>query len=42
MSGNSVDLANEINDVINQLQIEKPQRFAELTNVIVTCYCPHS
>ena len=35
MSGDSVDLANEINDLINKLQIEKPNiSYAELTNVI--------
>ena len=41
MSGNSVDLANEINDLINKLQIEKPNiSYAELTNVIIAAYCP--
>ena len=41
MSGNTVDLANEINDLINKLQIEKPNiSYAELTNVIVAAYCP--
>jgi hypothetical protein len=31
MAGNSVDLANEINDLINKLQIEKPNiSYAEL------------
>ena len=40
-SGSSVDLANEINDVINKLQIEKPNiSYAELTNVIMAAYCP--
>ena len=40
-SGNSTDLANEINDVINKLQIEKPNiSYAELTNVIIAAYCP--
>jgi hypothetical protein len=40
-SGNSVDLANEINDLINKLQIEKPNiSYAELTNVIIAVYCP--
>jgi hypothetical protein len=40
-SGNSVDLANEINDLINKLQIEKPNiSYAELTNVIIGAYCP--
>ena len=41
MSADSVDLANEINDLINKLQIEKPNiSYAELTNVIVAAYCP--
>jgi hypothetical protein len=41
MSGNSVDLANDINDLINKLQIEKPNiSYAELTNVMVAAYCP--
>jgi hypothetical protein len=41
MSGNSVDLANEINDLINKLQIEKPNiSYGELTNVMVAAYCP--
>jgi len=40
-SGNSVDLVNEINDLINKLQIEKPNvSYAELTNVIIAAYCP--
>jgi hypothetical protein len=40
-SGNSVDLANEINDLINKLQVEKPNiSYAELTNVMVAAYCP--
>ncbi|MCK1275998.1 hypothetical protein IVB46_12265 [Bradyrhizobium sp. 61] len=40
-SGNSADLANEINDLINKLQIEKPNiSYAELTNVIIAAYCP--
>ena len=40
-SGNSVDLANEINDLINKLQIEKPNiSYAELTNVMIAAYCP--
>ena len=41
MSGDSADLANEINDLINKLQIEKPNiSYAELTNVIIAAYCP--
>jgi hypothetical protein len=40
-SGNSVDLTNEINDLINKLQIEKPNiSYAELTNVMIAAYCP--
>ena len=40
-SGNNVDVANEINDLINKLQIEKPNiSYAELTNVAVAAYCP--
>jgi hypothetical protein len=40
-SGNSVDLANEINDLINKLQIEKPNvSYAELTDIIIAAYCP--
>ena len=40
-SGNSVDLANEIYDVINRLQIERPNiSYTELTNVLIAAYCP--
>jgi hypothetical protein len=40
-SGNIVDLANEINDLINKLQIEKPNiSYAELTDVAIAAYCP--
>ena len=40
-SGNKVDLANEINDLIYKLQIEKPSiSYAELTDVLVAAYCP--
>jgi hypothetical protein len=40
-SGNSVDVANEINDLVNKLQIEKPNiSYAELTDVLVAAYCP--
>jgi hypothetical protein len=40
-SGNSVDVANEINDLINKLQIEKPNiSYAELTDVLVAASCP--
>src|SRR6476659_6534903 len=38
---NSVDLTNEINDLINKLQILMPNiSYAELTNVIIAAYCP--
>ena len=41
MSGNSTDLANEINYLINKLQLEKPNiSYADLTNVIIAAYCP--
>jgi len=40
-SGNSIDLTNEIYDLINRLQIEKPNlSYAELTNVLIAAYCP--
>ena len=40
-SGNSVDLANEIYDVINRLQVERPNiSYTELTNVLIAAYCP--
>ena len=40
-SGNSVDVANEIYDLINKLQIEKPSTsYAELTDALVAAYCP--
>jgi hypothetical protein len=40
-SGNTVDLVNEINDLIYKLQIEKPDiSYTELTNVAVAAYCP--
>lgn len=40
-SGNGVDLANEINDVINKLHVEKPNlSYAELTNIMIAAYCP--
>jgi hypothetical protein len=40
-SGNSVDVANEIYDLINKLQIEKPNiSYAELTDVLLAAYCP--
>ncbi len=40
-SSDSVDVANEINDLINKLQIEKPNiSYAELTDVLLAAYCP--
>jgi hypothetical protein len=40
-SGNSVDVANEIYDLINKLQIENPNiSYAELTDALVAAYCP--
>src|SRR5262245_65866430 len=40
-SGDSADLANEINDLINKLQILKPDiSYAELTNIIIAAFCP--
>jgi hypothetical protein len=40
-SSDSVDVANEINDLINKLQIEKPNiLYAELTDALIAAYCP--
>jgi hypothetical protein len=40
-SAERVDLANEINDLINKLQILKPNiSYAELTNLIIAAFCP--
>lgn len=40
-TGNKVDLANEINDLIYKLQIEKPSiSYAELTDILIAAYCP--
>jgi hypothetical protein len=40
-TGNSTDLANEIYDLINRLQIERPTiSYTELTNVLIAAYCP--
>src|SRR5262245_11893183 len=40
-SVDSADLANEINDLVNKLQILKPNiSYAELTNVIIAAFCP--
>jgi hypothetical protein len=40
-TGNSVDLANEIYDLINKLQIEKPNiSNADLADILIAAYCP--
>ncbi len=40
-SANSVDLANEVYDAINRLQIERPNiSYTELTNALIAAYCP--
>jgi|SRR5580704_4337621 hypothetical protein len=40
-SGNKIDLANEINDLIYKLQSGKPGiSYSELTDVLVAAYCP--
>lgn len=40
-SGNSIDLANEIDDLVNKLQIDKPNiPYDELTDVLIAAYCP--
>jgi hypothetical protein len=40
-SGTSADLANEIYDAINRLQIERPNiSYTDLTNVLIAAYCP--
>src|SRR5215831_7908063 len=40
-SQNSADLANEIYDAINRLQIERPNiSYTDLTNVLIAAYCP--
>src|SRR5262245_38102266 len=40
-SADRLDLANEINDLINKLQILKPNiSYAELTNVVIAAFCP--
>ena len=39
--GDSADLANEINDLVNKLQILKPNiSYAELTNIVIAAFCP--
>src|SRR5262245_25107839 len=40
-SSNSADLANEISDAINRLQIARPDiSYTDLTNVLIAAYCP--
>ena len=40
-TGDAIDLANEINDLVNKLQILKPNiSYTELTNVIIAAFCP--
>lgn len=40
-SGNSIDLTNEIYDLINKLQIERPNiSYADLTDILIAAYCP--
>jgi hypothetical protein len=40
-TGNSTDLANEIYDAINRLQIEQPNiSYTDMTNVLIAAYCP--
>ena len=40
-SGNSVDLSNEIYDLINKLQNEKPNiSYSDLTDILIAAYCP--
>jgi hypothetical protein len=40
-SGNTVDLANEIDDLINKLQIENPNiSYTDLTDILIAAYCP--
>src|SRR5262249_54995442 len=39
--GNTIDLANEIDDLVNKLQIDKPNiPYDELTDVLIAAYCP--
>jgi hypothetical protein len=40
-SGTSIDIANEIDDLINKLQREKPGiSYADVTDILITAYCP--
>jgi hypothetical protein len=41
VSQNRADLANEVYDAINRLQIERPNiSYTDLTNVLIAAYCP--
>jgi len=40
-SANSIDVANEVTDLISRLQIERPDiSYTDLTNVLIAAYCP--
>jgi len=40
-SATGADLANEVYDAINRLQIERPNiSYTDLTNVLIAAYCP--
>ena len=40
-SGTSIDIANEIDDLISKLQREKPSiSYADLTDTLIAAYCP--
>jgi hypothetical protein len=40
-SGTSIDIANEIDDLINKLQSERPDiSYADLTDILIAAYCP--
>jgi hypothetical protein len=39
--GTSIDIANELDDLINRLQHEKPNiSYADLTDILIAAYCP--
>jgi len=40
-AGTSIDIANEIDDLINKLQREKPGiSYADVTDILIAAYCP--
>ena len=40
-TGTGIDIANEIDDLINKLQREKPGiSYADLTDILIAAYCP--